>query len=389
MNRLRILISGGGIAGLTLGICLQRVGVDVTIVEKAPAPRSEGYMMDFYGPGYAVADALGLLCDLARIHYEIPTLVFLDRHGVERVSLRYAALRRRLFRNRHYNFMRGDLERVLFERLRRSSEIRYGTEIESLNEEKGSLLVTLSTGSTETWDLVVGADGIHSNVRRLVFPENLERYLGYATAAFTIDDPPASLSPSFVTITEPSRQVSVYPINGSRLAAFFLHRRDKPVTDSSRGAAVRELRSSYAGMRWIVPDLLSHLDSARDIYFDSVSQVETSRWSKGRVVLIGDAAGCVSLLAGQGASLAMAGAYVLARELARLPVDRALAAYESRMRPRVERTQRSGRSIARWFLPETDWRIRMRNLGLRLSTTAVGAYFYRRGLVANEAGSVE
>ena len=379
---MRVLISGGGIAGLTISTCFRRAGIDTVVVEKAPRPRGEGYMIDFFGPGYAAAEALGLLGDLAAIHYEISELKFLDGNGADGVSLRYRDVRRRLFRNRHFNFMRGDLERVLVDH---AGVVRYATEIVALREDGEA---TLSDGSTESWDLIVGADGLHSNVRRLVFGDAGEFFFGYATAAFIIDDPPARLGDAFRTVTEPGRQVSVYPIRGGRVATFFLHKRAMPLASTSRAMAIEELRREYAGMHWIVPELLARLDGVGDIYFDNVSQVQIGSWTRGRTVLLGDAAWCVSLLAGQGASLAMAGAYVLAEELSRSSPERALRQYERRLRPRVEKAQKAAGSIARWFLPETKRRIRLRNAGLRLFTLPLVASFYRRGLAGDESGIV-
>jgi 2-polyprenyl-6-methoxyphenol hydroxylase-like FAD-dependent oxidoreductase len=148
---------------------------------------------------------------------------------------------------------------------------------------------------------------------------------------------------------------AAYPIRGGRTATFFVHRDPSWLVDRSRDACRRELEVTYRGRGWILDDLLDAFPKDESVYFDDVAQLETLRWSEGRVVLVGDAAGCVSLLVGQGASLAVFGAYVLVQELNRESPDipRALERYEARVRPLVEqRTRAAGRNVS-WFLPRT------------------------------------
>ncbi|HEY6927504.1 MAG TPA: FAD-dependent monooxygenase [Steroidobacteraceae bacterium] len=153
--------------------------------------------------------------------------------------------------------------------------------------------------------------------------------------------------------------------------------------DSSRESALRELRSVYEDLDWVVPALLARAPTATHLFCDPVSQIELPRWSTGRVALLGDACQCVSLVAGQGAGMAMTGAYVLAEELARSSdVTAALARYEARLRPGIERLQAAGRRIARWFLPETPVRLALRNLALRTSAWPIAASVLRRRMAA-------
>jgi 2-polyprenyl-6-methoxyphenol hydroxylase-like FAD-dependent oxidoreductase len=389
---MHVAVSGAGIAGLTLAHCLHRNGIECTVLEKSPGPRSEGYMIDFFDSGYDAAERLGMLPDLEKIHYPIDTLTFLDASGHEKYSVSYPDLRK-LFNNRHFNFLRGDLEHALYEKVRGQVDVRFGTTVRSVEQTDAAVNLELSDGSRLSADLLAGADGVHSQVRALCFGEEsrYERYLRCNTAAFILSDPPPSIANTnrFYMLTMEDRQVSIYPIRGGKVATFFVHTADSL---PPRGAEAEELRSRYGDMNWVVPDLLRHVDPSA-LYFDAVSQIVMPRWSEGRVVLIGDAAHCVSLLAGQGASLAMAGAYVLAEELGKNRADpkAALASYERRMRPTVEKKQASGRSMAKWFLPENSIRLAFRDFITRYSANPLIRPLMRRALapssVFNQGGA--
>jgi 2-polyprenyl-6-methoxyphenol hydroxylase-like FAD-dependent oxidoreductase len=386
----KVLICGGGIAGLSLAWCLHRRGHAPVVVERSPGPRAEGYMIDFFGSGYDAAERLGLLPDLERIHYPVRHLVFADGHGRARLTLPYSVLRRRLFGGRHFNFLRGDLEAVLYARVKDRVPMHFGTTVESFEQTPGRVQVSLSDGSQHDVDVLVGADGVHSHVRQLTFGggAGCERLLGCRAAAFVLDAVPAGLASldDFITLNVPGRQVAVYPIRAGRLATFFLHRTARrggaEATSPETGRA--ELRAVYGDLGWIVPELLDRCPADGGLYFDSVSQVELPDWRKGRVTLAGDACQCVSLLAGQGASLAVAGAFILAEELDRSSDDivETLARYEGYLKPEIAKKQAAGRRIAEWFLPATPARLALRNLMLRASIWPFVAPLFRRGLAA-------
>lgn len=386
---MRILICGGGIAGLTLAWCLEQRGHQLLVVESASRFRNDGYMIDFSGSGYDACERLGLLPALERVHYPISRLAFMDRQGHERFSIRYSVLRKRLFEGRHFNFMRGELAQVLQDQLEGKVELRFGTTVEAIEQREDHVHVRLSDGSTEDFELVVGADGVHSQVRRLVFgPEDrFARFLGCYTAAFIADSTPSELrdSNAFVSLVVQDRQVAVYPIRGERLATFFIHRAKRPLEDFSREAVLQEMRVAYGGLDWIVPELLEGCAQTANLYFDKVMQIELPQWSTGRVVLVGDACQCVSLLAGQGASMAVAGAYVLAEEWEKAggAVHTALARYEQRLKPAIERMQAAGRRIVRWFVPDSPLRAALWQLGMRASSWPIAAAFMRRSLAAD------
>jgi len=185
---MKVLIVGGGIAGLTLAYVLHRNGHESLVVEKSPHLRDEGYMIDFFGPGYDACERLGLISDLEGIHYQIPHLTFVDTRGREKFSVAYTDLRKNLFGGRHYNFMRGDLERLLYSRIEDRIPVHFGMSVESIEQDETGVEARLTDGSIDTSDLLVGADGVHSHVRALTFGNESEffRPLGYYTAAFVV-----------------------------------------------------------------------------------------------------------------------------------------------------------------------------------------------------------
>jgi 2-polyprenyl-6-methoxyphenol hydroxylase-like FAD-dependent oxidoreductase len=365
---------------LTLALRLHRLGWTPIVLELASSLRGEGYMIDFFGPGYDVAERMGLIERLRAIHRPIPRFVFVDADGHERFALQYPSLRRRLFGGRHFNFLRGDLESALFDALEGAVAIRFGTSVVSLVQDDATVWAVLSDGTRERVDLVVGADGVHSRVRSLVLGE--ERWfrlsLGHVVGAWILDKRPDMVSSdAFWTLTAPGRMVAVYPIDGGRAATFFVHRSADPAAELARGACAT-LRSAYADLGWIVPHLLESLTDG--VYLDEVVQIELDRWSCGRVAILGDAAWCVSPLGGLGASLAMAGADSLASALGcqgvvDIPV--ALKDWEERFRPGVTLMQQASRRTAAWFVPSDQWHSFVRDLFLRASTWPITSEFLR------------
>jgi 2-polyprenyl-6-methoxyphenol hydroxylase-like FAD-dependent oxidoreductase len=248
---MKILICGSGIAGLTLAFWLQRQNHELTIVEKSPALRTEGYMIDFFGSGYDAAERMQILGDLSAIHYPISGLVFLEPDGREKFSVSYPVFRK-IFDDRHFNFMRGELEQVLRAKLPAEVAIKFETSVRWLQHEDNQVKVELTNGEIEKFDLVVGADGIHSKVRELTFGKEREfkRFLGCYTAAFIIDRPPDSfdLGNAFYTMTVPRKQLGVYPIRGDRVATYFIYNADRVIEDFSSASARAELARVFGDL---------------------------------------------------------------------------------------------------------------------------------------------
>lgn len=365
---MRAIINGAGIAGLTLAWWLDRLGWDVVLLEIATGLRDEGYMIDFFGSGYDAAEQMGLIDALAEHDYPISDVSYVDDHGHRRSRIDYQVFRR-VQEGRLFALMRGDLVHVLHDALGGRVDLRFDVTVESVSNDEHRVGVVLTDGSELEADLLVGADGIHSHVRRLTWgpEERFTRFLGFHTAAYIVSDPELRnrLAGAFGIRSAPGKQAGLFPIRGGRVATFFAHGVDSPALPSDRPAALRAL---YGDMGWFIPRALEEVPSGAGLYYDVVAQVEMPGWSRNRVTLVGDAGHAVSLLAGQGASMAMGGAYVLADELARSgDVVAALECYERRVKPLIEQKQAAGRRTAKWFVPSSRRRIRVRDAVLRLA----------------------
>ena len=367
---MKVLISGAGIAGLSLALRLRQRGLFPVVVERYPGLRDGGYMLGLSDPGLDAAERMGVADALrATPAHAAPPRLHRTATGQERFSIDGSAIDR-LVGDREYNLMRGDIERALYERVRGEVEVRFGASVQSLEEGRDGVVVRLSDGEEIGCDLVVGADGLHSQVRALRFgpEERLVRPLGARVAAFLLDRsgfPDAELGASY-WLTEVGRAAAFGAVDEKMAVAFFIWRTEgRPRLDTVE----EELRRAFAGAGWRVPAMLDLLPTANDVYLDEVAQVVMPRWADGRIALLGDAGYAVSLIAGKGATLAMAGAVVLADALADGPdgVDAALAAYEARLRPWVETAQRMARRNVHLFAPANRVQLLARETMLRLA----------------------
>lgn len=370
MRNRRVLISGAGIAGPTLAYWLLRHDFTPTLVERAPALRTGGYMIDFWGIGYNVAERMGLLPALQRDGYRLEEVRLVNASG-QRVSGFDARVFQAASHGRYTSLLRGDLAHDIYELVAEQVETIFDDSIAALHEETADVAVTFERTPPRRFDLVVGAGGLHSNVRRLAFGRgtNFETYLGYYTAAFSADRYPHRDEGAYVSYSVPGAQVARYALRAGRSAFLFVLARDEPLAAAHEPAAQRALlRETFAGAGWECDEILAAMDRADDLYFDAVAQVHMPAWSTGRVALVGDAAYCPSLLAGQGSALAMAGAYLLAHALAASAGDyqEAFADYQQRFKPFVDAKQRAAARLGAWFAPRTAWGIRLRNLGTSL-----------------------
>ncbi|MBK9264250.1 MAG: FAD-dependent monooxygenase [Polyangiaceae bacterium] len=386
---MRIVICGAGIAGLSLALCLKRRGHEPILIERAKSLRDSGYMIDFFGPGYLAAEKLGILEALKQRNYPVRHMRFIDERGRDRFSISYEALQL-MAAGRVFNLTRGDLERALYEEIEGQVEIRFGTELQSFIDEEGTPLeVTFSNGEKAVCDLLVGADGIHSSLREKVWgpASQFVRFLGYRTAAYIIEAPKilSAVSDSFFSrsLAKGSRSSRIRFAMGRW--AIFVHCANAPVEDHSRAAIAGELRSIYGHLGWIVPDMLRELETVEHVYYDSISQVVMDGFTRGRIALMGDSAWCVSLMAGQGASLAVAGGYALAEELDRDgDVRKALERYDARLRGPVKEKLESGRRFAGWFVPTSTWKCLVRDAVVRFASFKPAEYLLKRQIVSDE-----
>lgn len=345
----RVLICGAGIAGAAAAWWLERDGHEVTLLERSGGRREGGYMVDVREGGFDAVQRMGLLPALRRRAVTLRELVYHAPDGgvLERFVDDGADADRTL------SLLRQDLERELHEALGAPTSIRFGTTIDAVEERSQSVRVTLSDGTTETVDLLIGADGLHSRIRRLCFgpEEAFIRDLGYRTAAYVLDDAElaAELGDGLHMVEAPGRQVSASP-RGVQVAATFTHRVPEGRPLPSDVAA--ELDRLYSRLGGFVPRLRAARPDPHGIYSGRVAQVEMPGWTTGRVALIGDACHAMSLLTGQGTTMALAGAEALAQSLRENPeVAEALAEYDRTRRPMTTQAQREGREFAEDFIP--------------------------------------
>lgn len=361
-----ILISGAGIAGLTLAAQLHQFGFNPSIVEKRPDLHDKGYMIDFYGSGFDVAEKMGLLDKLRARHYPVPQLDFVNKEGKIQGTFELEKFRG-LLNFRHFNFMRGDLADILYESVQDTVPVRFGTSITAIQPHSDKVTVTFSNDTTEEFDLVIGADGFHSQVRELLWgsEDQFTHFLGYYVSCGIIEDF-LSDQDTFYSYVEPKKQASIYPIRGNKLATFFAFKSDQhnPVARQQQRSI---LDATYGSMGWIIPHVLSEMEQSPHLYCDAVSQIKLASWHKGRVALVGDACQCLTLLAGQGASMAMAGAYLLADKLHENPNDyeAAFSAYQAQMKPEIEKRQEQAQKLAGSFIPDNRLSIWLTYLYLR------------------------
>lgn len=364
---MRVLISGGGVAGLTLAYWLRRRGVEPVVVERAQHGRLGGYGIDFFGTGYDVATRMGIIDQLTPHQLPVDSVDFVDESGRATARLTDALLDR-IVRGPHLGLMHTTLEGALLDAVRNDVEIRYGQTICAVRQSRAAVEVDFAGGGTERFDLLVGADGIHSVTRGLVFgPEaGFARYLGCHLASFPVPDR-YDLGRVRAHYTEPGRQTVVYPTGQpGELITLFLFR--APHSGSfPRGIRRDLLRSTFDSMGWITPSLLADAPAGESIFMDTMTQIVMSTWHRGRVALIGDACGCMTMVSAQGVSMAMAGAYILAEALsANSDHASAFHRYQQRMRGEVIRRQRNALFFARSLVPRTSTGLIAQNFVSRL-----------------------
>ncbi|MFI6500392.1 FAD-dependent monooxygenase [Nonomuraea typhae] len=360
-----ILISGASVAGPALALMLTRYGFRVTIVERAPGPRDGGYAVDFRGRAHLrVLREMGVLAAIEREQTNMGAMWSVNESGKKLVKMPDD-----IFAG-DVEILRGDLARILYEATRGESEYVFGDSIASLDEDAHGVAVTFERGPTRRFDLVVGADGLHSTVRRLAFgpEERYASYLGLYNAVFTTPNH-LNLDHTGLSLNLPGgRMAATYSARGNREAKAVFWFGSEPLAYDRHdvGQQRRILADAFSDAGWIVPRLLADLREADDLYFDSISQIRLDRWSRGRVVLLGDAAWCASPLSGMGTGLAAVGAYVLAGELATAGFPEAFARYEQIMRPYVAGAQKSAEGVAGFMVPKTRLMTRLMNLSYRL-----------------------
>ncbi|WP_454195774.1 FAD-dependent monooxygenase [Nocardia sp. Marseille-Q1738] len=367
-NQPRILISGASIAGPTLAYWLVRHGFRPAVVERSPALRPGGNGVDIRGAAVHIADRMGLLSRLREQATDIRELTFVNAAG-----RRVAGMSTRAFNAEgDIEIMRGDLAQVLYEATADDVEFTFGDSIAAISQRRDAVEVTFDSGAEAEFDLVIGADGLHSRTRNLaITPEaDAVHHLGLYFATARAD---AELGrPRAVDLyNTPGKAAGVYRSGAHDTATAFFAFREARVLDvdyRDQNAQKSLLRDYFDGAGWRVSTLLDQAAADDGFYFDAVSQVRIPAWSSGRVALVGDAGYCATPLSGAGAALAIEGAHLLATELAAAEGDHRIAfrRYEERLRPRVSRAQRSVRAGRAMLIPATSGQIWLRNQLTRL-----------------------
>lgn len=377
---MRVAINGAGIGGPTLAYWLRHYGHDPVLFEKAPALRSGGYLIDFWGLGYEIAERMGILTALRQHGYEMQWMRLVDGDGRPQAVANLSPMRD-ILDGRFFSVSRADLSAALFGTCE-GIPAHFGVSLTALTHDGGGVAVTRSDGRRERFDLVIGADGLHSQVRTLAFgPQaQFERFLDCYVAAVRLRGYPHRDELTYVSHTVPGRQVARVSLRHDETVVLLVCRAELVEGEPPRERLKATLRRAFGGMQWEVPAILDALDHVEDVFFDRVSQIRLPRWTAGRVALLGDAAACPSLLAGEGTGLAILEAYVLAGELHRAGGDhaRAFAAYEERLRGFVAAKQKGALRLLGFFTPQSGLALKLRNLAVQ----ALSYRFLARGLLA-------
>jgi len=377
---MRVVINGVGIAGPTLAYWLTEAGHDVLLVEDAPELRSGGYIIDFWGAGYDIAERMGLLPQITALGYKVREVRFVDQRG-RRIGGFSTDVIRRMTNGRFTSVRRSDLSAVIYGALNGRVETIFDDSIEAIEEQADFTRVRFRRAAPRDADLVVGADGLHSGVRGIAFgPQSaFEVSLGYHVAAFEVTEYRPRDELVYVSHAVPGRQISRFAMRNDKTLFLFVFR-DEYLADHGPRSALdckAALAAVFADVGWECPQILSAMARATDVYFDRVSQIRMDHWVSHRTALVGDAAACVSLLAGEGTGLAMAEAFVLARALRTYEADypKAFARYE-RLMPFLRRKQASAAKFASSFVPKTAVGISVRNVVTELLRIPVVADFF-------------
>jgi 2-polyprenyl-6-methoxyphenol hydroxylase-like FAD-dependent oxidoreductase len=358
-----VLVSGASVAGPTLAYWLRRHGFTTTVIERTPALRKGlgGHAVDLLGPAVDVAERMGILPQVvaAGTHTQ---LISLERPGKSSVEV---DLRKVMpgISARHVEIMRGELASILYEATRDDVEYVFGDSISTLAEDDDGVTVTFEQGSSRRYGLVIGADGLHSNVRRLVFGEEsrFRRYLGGYLGVFTLPNY-LGLVGRMLAYRTVGKLVATYPVGQTRDArALFMFRRAEEMDYDYRDLEQQKrlLRETFADEAWEVARLLAELEHAPDFYFDSISQIVMKTWTRGRTALVGDAGYCPGPAVGGGTSVAVVGAYLLAGELRAAGGDHmaGFRNYEREMREFVRRSRRIGPASMKSIIPRTSTQV--------------------------------
>jgi 2-polyprenyl-6-methoxyphenol hydroxylase-like FAD-dependent oxidoreductase len=364
-TKISVLVSGVGIAGPTLAHWLTVHGFQTTLVEIAPHLRTGGYVIDFWGRGFDVAEKMGLLGTIKSEGYDLKELRLVNANG-QRVGGLNAEVFRSATNGRYVSIPRGELAKIVYQKVEGRCETIFSDSITKVEQDESGVRVAFERALPRRFDMVIGADGLHSVVRKLVFgkQDRFEKYLGYIVAAFTVNGYRPRDEDVYVSFAAPGKQVARFAMRNDQTMFLFVFSDAQGRYIEPQSSDHKEiLRAEFSHAGWECPEILAAMEYCDEVYFDRVSQIRMNTWSQGRVALIGDAAFCPSLLAGQGAALAMIAAYVVGGELSRTAgqPQEAFQRYEQRLRPFITSKQNAAVKFVGSFAPKTRFGVFIRN----------------------------
>lgn len=376
-SNLRILIVGGGIAGNAVALQLLRAGVRTTVVERSPEPRPGGQAVDLRGPSREVAERMGLMDGVRKYQLHEEGMALVDRKGREVYRMPAD-----MFDGKgpvaDIEISRGDLNQVLLTEIAATAgdlDYRYGEWVQALDQDSTGVSVTFASGATERFDMVIGADGVHSATRKLAFgpEEEFATYLGGYMSFFTMPTP-EGIAPNWMTMHAiPKASVGIRPdADPSTCKAIITLRTEvDPALRRDVAAQQRLIRTMLADAGWLAPTVLDAMAETPDFYFDELDRVDMPSLSAGRVTLLGDSGFCGSPMTGMGTAMAIVGAYILAGEIASTPADieGALARYEAALTPFLDQAKELPGGGLAMMLPNSEFALRAAHQVGKLMTT--------------------
>ncbi|WP_460069855.1 FAD-dependent monooxygenase [Streptomyces sp. YKOK-I1] len=378
LGHLTVLISGASVAGPALALNLVRHGARVTVVEKAPDVRRGGFAVDFRGHVHRrVLTEMGIWDEIHARQTHMGRQIVVAADGTPKVDLPSEMM------SGDVEIFRGELADIMYERTRDRVEYVFGDSIATLTDTPGGVDVTFENAPPRRFDLVIGADGLHSHTRSLVFGDESRylRFFDHYVAAVEVPNE-LGLIRTGRLYSEPGRAVMIGNYDGDpdRAGALLVFRSERLSYDRRDLAAQKRiLAERFAGMGWQGPTVLAALEGADELYFDAIAQIHVDRLTHGRVALLGDA-GYGATMGGMGTGVAVVGAYVLAGELALAGGDHrtAFAAYDSRIRDFAKGCQKTSGNAGPFFAPATERRIRGRDRMYRLLASRPMTAFFQR-----------
>ena len=366
-----VLISGAGIAGLSAAWQLLELGWQVTIVERATNLRSGGYLMSLSGPGLLSAYDMGFKDALHAQHNSMQTSTFINKKGKKIWSLNYPDALQDID---WITLPRTNLVNILYEAVVDRADILFGTHATKIHTEKDKAFIQLSNDRNMTVDLYIGADGVRSSSRNIIFGTDYTKNLGYNCAAFELTNTTGIEQCSF-TYGEPGRLTEFYSLSSGKTAVLQIWKDNLPKTVLKEDKK-RVILDAYAGAHPKVLKAILEHPNDQELYFDVLQMIQMPKWSSGRCLLLGDAAHCLTLASGQGASMALKSAAVLGEVLAQYPdVNKALNEHENLLRPLIEDIQSRTKKIIRGYVPSTMFTFWLRNILFRfLPNRWIGSY---------------